>query len=105
MIKQGHIGIKMSEGETCLTNMGIETTPFPKIDCSTNRKTIKTLKRANKWLQENAVIAAKAVGDEMNLISFSGEDPENMPQASKDTMEEYLFGDVILKIIRCFRKT
>lgn len=35
---QGKIGCKLAAGEVVLTSTGAQTTPFPKIDLTTNRK-------------------------------------------------------------------
>lgn len=86
-------GMMLSEGEVVLTRSGRPTTPFPKIDCPTNKKSINTLKRVDKWLWENAIKEAESRDDRYNLLQFRLENPLKLPQATKDGMELYLFGD------------
>ena len=90
--RRGEVGGKLAAGEVVTTSSGRQTTPFPKIDMGTDRKTGSTLKRVDKWLYDNAVEEARARGDDFNLRQFEAEDPAKMPPASKDAMEEYLFG-------------
>jgi N12 class adenine-specific DNA methylase/adenine-specific DNA methylase len=91
--RRGEVGGKLAAGEVVTTSSGRQTTPFPKIDMGTDRKTGSTLKRVDKWLYDNAVEEARARGDDFNLRQFEAEDPAKMPPASKDAMEEYLFGE------------
>ena len=93
--RQGRIGQMLEAGEVVLTASGRETTPFPKIHLDTDRKTALTVKRVDKWLYENALAEAEARGDDFNATSFRQENPARLPQATKDGMEEYLFGGVI----------
>jgi hypothetical protein len=86
--------MKLKQFDTPITLSGRSTTPFPKVDCSSNRKAISTLKRVDYWLWENAVGEAKSRGDSFNLIGFNAEDPKNLPPASKDGMHLYLFGEI-----------
>ena len=90
--RQGKVGDMLSSGEVVLTSSGHETSPFPKITTGTNRKMNVALKRVDSWLRENAIAEAKSRGDEWNARQFESENPKNIPQASKDSMENYLFG-------------
>jgi N12 class adenine-specific DNA methylase len=83
--------IKMAEGERRTTLSGRQTTPFPVVDLSTPRKSKATLKRLDHWLRENAIDEAESRGDDFNAQQFRSEDPENLPPASKDAMNDYLF--------------
>lgn len=92
--RQGEVGMMLSAGERVKTSSGRLTTPFPKISTTTDRKASATMKRANVWLHANALAEAESRGDDYNATMFRGEkNPANMPQASKDAMEEYLFGE------------
>jgi hypothetical protein len=99
--------VRLAEGETATTSSGRKTTPFPKVDTSSNRKADNTVKRVDKWLWENAIAEARSRGDDFNLRQFESENPARLPQASKDSMNEYLFGqqpEVIQKITKPLRK-
>lgn len=89
---QGKVGMMLAFGEVVLTSSGNKTTPFPEVQIDTHRKALATVKRVDAWLRENAILEARRRGDTFNLPSFEREDPKNMPQATKDGMEEYLFG-------------
>lgn len=86
-IRQGEVGMKLGAGEQVLTASGRTTTPFPKVDTSTPRKTDATLRRIDAWLHENA----KAEIAHRGLIDTLPEDPKEMSQADKDTAEHVLF--------------
>lgn len=86
----GFVGMLMSSGQVVLTGMGHETTPFPKVDCSSPRKTGNTLRRVDGWLMHNALIEARARGDRFNARQF--EHAMRRPtQSDKDGAEAYLF--------------
>jgi N12 class adenine-specific DNA methylase len=90
--RRGQVGGMLAAGEVVATASGRSTTPFPKIDTSSERKTGNTLKRVDEWLMQNALDEAEARGDEFNARSFR-QDLKNPPPAAKDSAEEYLFGD------------
>lgn len=92
-IARGVVGGKLAAGEIVTTATGRSTTPFPNIDVSSDRKATNTLSRVDSWLHANAIAEAESRGDKFNLASFRAENPARLPQASKDAMEEYLFGD------------
>jgi hypothetical protein len=91
-MKQGYPGIKLASGDVALTKSGRHTTPFPKVDLSSERKAIDTVKRVDKWLIFNAKKEAQETGDEWSLLLLSGIDPRRPSQADKDTAEDYLWG-------------
>ena len=91
--KRGEIGGKLAVGEVVLTSSGRPTTPFPSFNFGTNRKAINSVRNVDAWLLQNAIDEARSRGDDYNLTIFSGESAKNLPQASKDSMEEYLFGE------------
>ena len=82
----------LSSGEVVLTSSGRKTTPFPQIKTDTNRKATATVKQVDAWLRDNAIAEARSRNDDFNARQFEFENPAKMPQASKDSMEEYLFG-------------
>jgi hypothetical protein len=92
-MRKGKIGDMLASGEQVLTVTGRATTPFPKVDTSANRKAINTVRRVDAWLRENAILEAKARQDDFNLRQFESENPANMPPATKDGMELYLFAE------------
>ncbi len=91
--KRGEIGGKLAAGEVVLTSSGRPTTPFPPFNLSTGRKATNSVRNVDAWLHQNAIDEAKSRGDDYNLTMFSGESAKNLPQASKDSMEQYLFGE------------
>lgn len=90
--RKGKVGDKLSEGEIVLTSSGRLSSAFPKINCETERKTLNTIKRVEQWLINNAIEEAKFKNDSFALLLFQNESVKNLPQASKDCMEYYLFG-------------
>lgn len=92
-VKRGEVGEKLAEGDTRITAGGNRTTPFPKVDVSTDRKAQNTLKRVDQWLIQNAINEAQARGDDFNLRQFQGISLNNISQSDKDSAEQYLFGD------------
>lgn len=91
--RRGIVGDMLTTGEIIQTASGRPTTPFPKIATDTARKLSMTLRKAEEWLQSNAVLEAESRGDEFNALQFRNEKPGKMPKATKDSMEEYLFGE------------
>lgn len=86
----GKVGQLLAQGEQPLTATGRSTTPFPRVDFSTNRKASNTISRAHSWLRSNAIAEAGARGDSFNGAAFKADTkPE---QAGRDAMELYLFG-------------
>lgn len=91
-IEQGRVGMKLAGGQVVLTSSGRETTPFPRIDTETNRKTGRTIERVNNWLMSNALAEAQSRGDQFNERQFQATNWLNPSQSDKDAAEEYLFG-------------
>lgn len=91
--RRGVVGDMLATGEVVQTSSGRSTTPFPKIDVTSDRKAGNTVKRVDEWLHSNALAEAEARGDEWNAMQFRNEKPGKMPPATKDLMEEYLFGE------------
>ena len=88
--REGRVGDKLASGEIVRTATGRETTPFPKVDMTSERKTSATVKRVDQWLMENALAEAQARGDEFNARQF--EAAKTKPQqVDKDSAEFYLF--------------
>jgi len=97
-MERGEIGMKLEAGEIVYTSTGRETTPFPKIDCASNRKAINTLKRIDNWLILNAIQEAESRCDNFNLSQFLANTIQPN-QADKDSAELYLFGDFIPPVV------
>ena len=81
----------LSAGETVITTTGRETTPFPKVDITTHRRAVNTVKRVDQWLMQNAIDEAVAHDDEFNLLQFKA-NLDRPQQADKEGAELYLFG-------------
>jgi len=93
-VRRGEVGGKMREGEVVITSSGRKTSPFPKVSFGTNRKATLTVRRGEQWLIKEAAEEAKSRGDGFNQRSFEQDiGVKNVPQASKDSAEEYLFGE------------
>ena len=89
-LAQGKIGCKLASGEIVLTSTGAQTTPFPKVDLTTNRKAQNTVAKVDAWLVQNAIEEAKRRRDQFNLRQFEGIG-RRPSQADKDSAEIYLF--------------
>jgi len=84
-VEAGYVGRMFAAGETVLTLSGRKTSPFPKT-------TPRTRNKADKWLLQNAYDEAVARGDDFNAVVFKRDlECKNVPQASKDSAEMYLF--------------
>lgn len=92
-LRRGTVGMTLAAGEVVTDQFGNATTPFPKIDTSTNRKAENTLRAVNRWLVDNALAAAQKRGDQFNERQFQAINLLNISQADKDSAEQYLFGD------------
>lgn len=93
LIRQGKVGDKLSPGEQVLTSTGRSTSPFPQFSVKSKGEATKAVKNIDKWIRENAIEEAKSRGDEHNQRMFEGEKESGFPPASKDAMEDYLFGE------------
>ena len=61
-------------------------------DCIERMRERADEKRRAAWLIDSAVQEATNRGDWFNAKVFGGENPENLPRASIEAMQEYLFG-------------
>jgi N12 class adenine-specific DNA methylase len=87
-------------GDTFRTTSGRETTPFPKTSKAQHKG---DQKKTDQWLIDNALAEAEARQDKFNAAQFSGETAGNLPPASVEAMNEYLFGqqpDVLRPVTR-----
>jgi len=83
----------LAEGEVAKTKVGTVTTPFPRVDTSTNLKAINTIKRVRKWLVDNALKTATWTDNEWLVFMFGCMNPGKLSQADIDVLNDYLFGD------------
>ena len=74
-------------GETRTTVSGRTTTPVPRWDASTERKTLASLRRWQQWLLDEAEVEARAQG-----LLPQHPDRRNPSQADLDTAHLILFG-------------
>lgn len=81
-------------GVVLVTKSGRETAPAPKVDATTERKTVATLKRVDAWLLDEARKEAAATKQDFAHGMLQGLDPNRMSPADRDTVNEILFGDV-----------
>lgn len=82
--------MKLASGEVVSTTTGRDTTPFPKVDLTSDRRTVNTEKRVIAWLMGNAVEEARARNDSFNLRTFE-QCRERPSQSDRDAAESYLF--------------
>lgn len=84
--------MKLSGGEVVLTQSGRPTTPFPPVRVGRMRQTLIAV---HAWLIENAIAEAERVGNRLALGCFRSELPvkRELPQASIDGANEFLFGE------------
>ncbi|GHU03562.1 hypothetical protein AGMMS49960_18130 [Betaproteobacteria bacterium] len=95
-VRRGEVGGRVYEGEVQQTSSGRNTTPFPKVRNKDGKLFRDTETRVTRWLIQNALDEANARGDRFNARSFEQDaklNGKNVPQASKDSAEEYLFGE------------
>lgn len=85
--RPGRVGDLLSAGEVVLTASGRETTPFPRVDVSNDRRAGNTVGRVRAWLHENAKAEIAARG----LIDTIPDDPGQMTTADADIAEMVLF--------------
>lgn len=97
--RQGEEGMKLESGEVVLTATGRETTPFPRVDTSTERKATSTVKRVEQWLMDNAIAEAESRGDEFNARPFRA-NRDKPSQSDKDSAEMYLFSKDMIQPTR-----
>lgn len=92
MIHQPGLGVFMSCGDQMITISGRLSSPFPNLSFG-KIATGRTLKSVERWLCENALEEARSRGDTFNEVVFESElkSVGRLPQASKDSMELYLF--------------
>lgn len=78
-------------GSVWKTKSGRETTPAPKIDAATDRKTKRSLFLLDQWLLENA--RAEVNGNDYQETLLKKLDPKKFSQSDRDTVNLLLFGD------------
>lgn len=84
-----------AEGERAMIVTGRMTTPFPRIDFSTNRKATNTLDRVHSWLVDNAIEEAFFRHDRFNHHQFGSIDAKRITPAEKDGINLYLFDNIL----------
>jgi len=71
--------------------------PLPKnkfrLRLDSGRKCMNDLREFNQWLIDQSVAECKANNDSYNILFFENESVKNLPQASIDLMNLYLFDD------------
>lgn len=78
----------LAEGDVVTTVSGRQTSPFPRIDSTSERRMANTLSRVTKWLWANAKTEISVQG----LIDTLPQDPRQMTQADRDIASLVLFG-------------
>jgi len=92
-IRQGQVGMMLSPGEVVRTSSGRETSPFPNFNGKDGAIGRQGEAKVTQWLIKNAYNEALHRLDEFNSGQFLNDIGRNdVPQASKDAAEEYLFG-------------
>jgi N12 class adenine-specific DNA methylase len=78
---------------TVRTQSGREINAPPQIRTDTNRKATKDLLAQKQWLLDQAIAEAEARQDDYNLNWMRNEKASNLPPASVDSLNQYLFGE------------
>jgi hypothetical protein len=76
----------ISTGEVVHSATGRKLSPAPKIDCTSDRKCLNTIKRIHEWLKKEAIEECKAVGNELALLLVSNIDLKNVSPSDVDEM-------------------
>lgn len=79
---------------TVTTKTGRVIPAPPMIRLSTNRKTSNDLRAVKQWLIQQAIEEAESRRDDHNLSWISREKASNLPPASVDLLNIYLFDEV-----------
>lgn len=88
----GHIGMKLAAGEVVKSRSGRLCSPFPEIRWGSTRQAVNTTRRVERWLLENAVQEARAVGNDLAERMFDcALGGRAIQQADKDCAETFLF--------------
>lgn len=86
-------GLLIKTGTVMITKSGRETSPAPKIEATTDRKTLNTINRMYKWLLDEAIKEAETNADYWNATIFKNYNPNNLSQADVDSINLYLWGE------------
>jgi hypothetical protein len=86
--------IKKSE---LVSKSGRKLSDLPKLDFSTNRKCINSLKRFNKWLIEEA--KKEVEDDKLGVMWLNHIELDNITKADLDTINLSLFDDFEVEIL------
>lgn len=86
-IRDGVVGDMLAPGEIVRTVSGRVTTPFPKVDLTSDRRTGNTMRRVDQWLMDNAHAEAEARG----IPFYADKEPGNWSQSDKNEAEAILF--------------
>lgn len=81
----------LGEGVVLTTVSGRKTSPTPRIDLSSDRRAVNTIRRRSDWLRAEAVIEAGRRGRTDLASSWGREDMRRCPPASVESMFSYLF--------------
>ena len=85
--------MNLAKGDVTIMASGHRTTPFPRIDLSTERKGQNTLNRVYCWLVHNAIREARYRNDEFNFLQFESLDYKKLSKADVEGINEYLFNN------------
>ena len=72
---------------------GRALTPFPYVDCTTDRRCSNTIKRVDEWLRSNAIAEAISRNDDFAGLQFECA-TKHLTVADRDGMNLYLFGEI-----------
>lgn len=78
-------------GVVVRTKSGRETSPAPKIEATSDRKTNASIKRLDQWLLDEA--RKEVEGNSYQTTLLKGLDVNNFSQSDRDTVNQLLFGD------------
>jgi len=81
----------LSTGLVLKSATGRELSAAPRIDCTSDRKTLNSMKRVHFWLKEEALQECVHVGNEHAEIMVKSVDLTNLTNADVDMMNMILF--------------
>ena len=69
-----------------------------RIRLDSSRKCQNDINKINQWLIDQSIAECKANNDDYNIMFFENENIKNLPPASIDTMNMYLFDEIYPKL-------
>jgi len=84
----------ISTGEVLKSKSGRQMSPAPRIDCTSDRKTLNTLKRVREWMKQEALLECRALKQYFAEQIINCINVLNISQSDIDTLNDILFVDI-----------